>query len=104
MNMEFADAMRSAMNLMRRQKLVEATHVIQGALSGGKPVSSEAPSEAQVMRLAIENKVIDLTAEVIEPEPMASAEPTTDPGQVKSEPAARGSRQVPPHRGPAFQS
>ena len=86
MNMEFADAMRSAMNLMRRQKLVEATHVIQGALSGGKPVSSEAPSEAQVMRLAIENKVIDLTAEVIEPEPMASAEPTTDPGQVQSSP------------------
>jgi hypothetical protein len=72
MNTDFADAMRSAMNLMRRQKLVEATHVIQRALSGVENASS--PSEAQVGRLAIENKVIDLTAEVIESDPMASAE------------------------------
>jgi hypothetical protein len=74
MNIDFADAMRSVMNLMREQKLVEATHVIQSALSGVEPVSSESPSEARVVRLAIENKVIDLTAEVIEPEPMASAD------------------------------
>jgi poly(hydroxyalkanoate) depolymerase family esterase len=73
MNMDFADAMRSAMNLVREQKLVEATRVIQSALSGVEPVSSESPREARVVRLAIENKVIDLTAEVIEPETLASA-------------------------------
>jgi poly(hydroxyalkanoate) depolymerase family esterase len=60
------------MNLMRRQKLVEATHIIQSALSGVE--NSSSPSETQVVRLAIENKVIDLTAEVIEPDSMASAE------------------------------
>jgi len=86
MNMEFADAMRSAMDLMRSQKLVEETHVIQSALSGGTSVSSEASSDAQVKRLAIENRVIDLTAEILEAEPMASAEPTTDLGQVRSSP------------------
>jgi poly(hydroxyalkanoate) depolymerase family esterase len=60
------------MNLMRRQKLVEATHVIQSALSGVE--NSSSPSEPQVVPLAIANKVIDLTAEVIEPDSMASAE------------------------------
>ena len=74
MNMDFADAMRAAMNLTRDQKLIEATRVIQSALSGGEQVSSKSPSEARVVHLAIENKVIDLTAEVIEPETMASAE------------------------------
>ena len=74
MNIDFAGAMRAAMNLMRDQKLAEATRVIRSALSGVGPVSSESPSEARALRLAIENKVIDLTAEVIEPETMASAE------------------------------
>ena len=72
MNMNFADAMGTAMNLTRNQRLIEATRVIQSALSGREPVSSESPSEAQVGRLAIENKVIDLTADVIEPETMGS--------------------------------
>jgi poly(hydroxyalkanoate) depolymerase family esterase len=74
MNIDFAGAMRAAMNLVRDQKLVEATHVIRSALSGVEPVSSESPSEARGLHLAIENKVIDLTAEMIEPETMASAE------------------------------
>ena len=34
MNMDFADAMRAAMKLTQQQKLVEATRIIQGALSG----------------------------------------------------------------------
>ena len=34
MNMDFANAMRAATNLMRDQKLIEATRVIQSALSG----------------------------------------------------------------------
>ena len=38
MNIDFADAMRTAMNLTGEQKLVEATRVIQSALSGGEPV------------------------------------------------------------------
>jgi hypothetical protein len=38
MNMDFADAMRAAMSLTRDQKLVEATRLIQSALSGGEPV------------------------------------------------------------------
>jgi poly(hydroxyalkanoate) depolymerase family esterase len=78
MNIDFADAMRAAMNLMRDQKLVEATRVIQSALSGAEPVSSESPREARAPLLGIDNKVIDLTAEIIEPEIMASAEQTAD--------------------------
>jgi poly(hydroxyalkanoate) depolymerase family esterase len=78
MNVDFANAMRSAMKLISDQKLVEATHVIQSALSGVEPVSSESPSEARVVRRAIQDKVIDLTAEVIEPETIASAALKTD--------------------------
>ena len=78
MNLHFADAIRAAMKLTREQKLIEATRVIQSALSGGEPVPSESPSEARALRLAIENPVIDLTAEVIDPETMASAELKAD--------------------------
>ena len=78
MNIDFADAMRGAMTLTRAQKLIEATRVIQRALSGRAPVSAKSPSEAQVGHLALENKVIDLTAEVIEPETIASAEREAD--------------------------
>jgi poly(hydroxyalkanoate) depolymerase family esterase len=87
MNMDFADAMRAAMNLTRGQKLLEATRVIQSALSGGEPVPSESPSETRAVRLAIENKVIDLTAEVIEPETMASAELEADSRSEQSQPS-----------------
>jgi poly(hydroxyalkanoate) depolymerase family esterase len=87
MNMDFADAMRTAMNLMRDQKLAEATRVIQSALSGGEPVPSESRSEARAISLAIENHVIDLTAEVIEPEMMASAELEADTRSEQSQPS-----------------
>ena len=66
MNTDFATAMRSAMNLIREQKLGDATRIIQGALSRDEPVSSATPSKAQAAPLAIENKVVDLTAEVRE--------------------------------------
>src|SRR5215510_9314538 len=78
MNIDFAEAIRAAMNLTREQKLVEATRVIQRALSGREPVPSESPSEVAAISLAIENHVIDLTAEVIEPETMKSAEVGAD--------------------------
>ena len=87
MNIDFADAMRAAMNLTRDQKLIEATLVIQSALSGGHPVPSESPSEAAAISLAIENHVIDLTAEVIEPEMMASAELEADTRSEQSQPS-----------------
>jgi poly(hydroxyalkanoate) depolymerase family esterase len=87
MNIDFVETMRAAMNLMRDQKLVEATRVIRSALSGGEPVSSESPSETRRPPLAVENKVIDLTAEVIEPETMASAELKTDTRLDQSQPS-----------------
>ncbi len=78
MNTHFANAMRSAMNLIQNQELADATRVIQGALSGVQSVSPGSPSEAQVVPLAIENKVIDLTTKVLEPETMMYAEPEAD--------------------------
>src|SRR5262249_39239232 len=87
MNIDFADAIRAAMNLTRDQKLVEATRVIQRALSGWEPVPSESPSEAAAVSLAIENHVIDLTTEVIEPETMASAELEADTRSEQSQPS-----------------
>ena len=86
MNTDFTNAMRSAMNLVRDQKLTDATRIIQGALSGAEPVSSATPSEAQVAPLAIENKVIDLTAEVRE-ETAAPAELKADTELDLSQPS-----------------
>jgi poly(hydroxyalkanoate) depolymerase family esterase len=71
------------MNLIRNQELVEATRIIQGALSGQQPGSSGSPSEAHV-----ENKFIDLTAEIIEPESMVSAELTADTQLDQSQPSS----------------
>ena len=51
MNIDFADAISAAMNLTRDQKLVEATRVIQRALSGREPVPSESPSEVAAISL-----------------------------------------------------
>jgi poly(hydroxyalkanoate) depolymerase family esterase len=78
MNIDFADAMREAVSLTRDQKLIEATRVIQSALSGGKSVPSKSSNEAASIGLAIETRVIDLTAQVIEPEMMASTELDAD--------------------------
>jgi poly(hydroxyalkanoate) depolymerase family esterase len=78
MNIDFADAMRSAMSLVREQKLLDATRVIKSALSGAAPVSSESPNEAQAVYLGIEEKkVIDLRAEIIEPETIAGLKADT---------------------------
>jgi poly(hydroxyalkanoate) depolymerase family esterase len=87
MHIDFADAMRAAMNLTRAQKLVEATRVIQRALSGPEPIPSESPSEAAAISRVNENHVIDLTAEVIEPETMVSAELKADTRSEQSQPS-----------------
>lgn len=87
MHIDFADAMRAAMNLTRAQKLVEATRVIQRALSGLEPIPSESPSEAAAISRVIANHVIDLTAEVIEPETMVSAELKADTRPEQSQPS-----------------
>jgi poly(hydroxyalkanoate) depolymerase family esterase len=87
MHIDFADAMRAAMNLTRAQKLVEATRVIQRALSGPEPIPSESPSEAAAISLAVESHVIDLTAEVVEPEMMASAELEANTRSEQSQPS-----------------
>jgi poly(hydroxyalkanoate) depolymerase family esterase len=65
MNMDFADAMRAAMQLTRAQKLVEATRIIQSALlSGREQLRPHPPSEKAAKGRAIEKLVIDLTSEV----------------------------------------
>jgi poly(hydroxyalkanoate) depolymerase family esterase len=79
------------MNLIRDQKIADATRIIQSALSGVQPVSSESSSEVQVVPLAIENKVIDLTAEVIAPETIASTQVKADT-QVDQSPPSRFAR------------
>jgi poly(hydroxyalkanoate) depolymerase family esterase len=84
MNIDFA-ALRSAMSLVRDQELAEATRIIQGALS--QPVSSELPSQAHVVPLAIDNKFIDLTAEVIGPETTVTAELKADSQSNHSQPS-----------------
>ena len=72
MNMDFGDGMRAAMRLIQAKKLMQATRVIQSALSGREqPTPPAAP--AGIVR-AIESRVIDLTAEVVEPEATNVAE------------------------------
>jgi len=66
MNMDFAARMRAAMKLAQEQKLMEATRVIQSALSGVNQPGSLADQAPR----AIERRVIDLTAEVVEPDDM----------------------------------
>jgi len=87
MNVDLATTMRSAMNLISDQKLIEATRLIQSALSGAEPASSESPSRAPAVGGAIEHKVIDLTAEVLEPEAPTSAELKTHTPLDKSQPS-----------------
>jgi len=87
MNMDFSDAMRAAMNLTRAQKLVEATRVIQRTLSGRERVPSESSREAALESQAIENHAIDITAEAIEPEMVASAELKADTRSEQSQPS-----------------
>lgn len=89
MNMDFADAMRAAMDLTRGQKLMEATRVLQSALLGRVP--SEPPSEQAPKGRAIEPPTIDLTADVIEPEvtaaPQSEADIRSEQSQLHTIPA-----------------
>jgi len=87
MTIDFVEAMRAAMNLTRAQKLVEATSVIKRALSGREPAPSESSSDPAAVSLAIEHNVIDLTAEVIEAETIASAELKADTRSEQSQPS-----------------
>ncbi len=66
MNMDFANGMRAAMKLMRARKLMEATRVIQGALSDRE--RPEPPTGRAGTARAIEGRIIDLTADVIHTE------------------------------------
>ena len=84
MTMDLANAMRAAINLTRDQKPVEATRVIQTALSGREPFPSSSRSEAATADLAGENQIIKLTAEVIEPETTASVGADTPSRQSHS--------------------
>ena len=72
MNMDFADGMRAAMKLMQAQKLMEATRVIQSALSARDRAAP--PTEQAAKVRAIEGPIIDLTADVIEPDVMTVPE------------------------------
>ena len=61
MNMDLANAMRAATQLTRAQKLMEATRLLQSALSG-REVTPSAPPHAQPAKgRAIEGRVIDIT-------------------------------------------
>jgi poly(hydroxyalkanoate) depolymerase family esterase len=66
MNMDFAVGMRAAMRLVQSKKLMEATRVIQNALSGRERRAPDAvhPKTGRT----IEGPVIDLTAEIIQSE------------------------------------
>ena len=101
MNMDFGDGMRAAMRLIAGKKLMQATRVIQSALSGREqPTPPAAP--AGTLR-AIESRVIDLTAEVVEPEATNVAEGGAGIAPGLSLPpsaalwATRMGKMVPPH-------
>jgi poly(hydroxyalkanoate) depolymerase family esterase len=65
MNMDLANAMRAATQLTRAQKLMEATRLLQSALSGREVVPLTPPHAQAVNRRAIEGRVIDLTPDVV---------------------------------------
>ncbi len=88
MNMDLANAMRAATQLTRAQKLMEATRLLQSALSG-REVAPSAPPHAQPARgRAIEGRVIDLT-------PNITARDLTVPFQGKPDASSEGLRPQP---------
>jgi poly(hydroxyalkanoate) depolymerase family esterase len=101
MNMDFGDGMRAAMRLIQAKKLMQATRVIQIALSGRDEPTPPAPPAGTVR--AIESRVIDLTAEVVEPEATNVAEDGAGIAPEVSLPpsaalwARRMGEMVPPH-------
>jgi poly(hydroxyalkanoate) depolymerase family esterase len=64
MNMDLANAMRAATQLTRSQKLMEATRLLQSALSGREVTPSAPPHAQPARRRAIEGRVIDLTPNI----------------------------------------
>ncbi len=79
MNMDFADAMRAAMNLTRGRRLTEATRLIQNALAGrGRTADGE----------AIEPRVINLTNLT----PNVAASEMAPPSLLELDTGSQGSR------------
>ena len=67
MNMDLANAVRAATQLTRAQKLMEATRLLQSALSG-RDVAPSTPSRAQAAKgRAIEDRVIDISPNTTAP-------------------------------------
>ena len=85
MNMDLANAMRAATQLTRAQELMEATRLLQSALSG-REVAPSTPSHVQAAKgRAIEGRVIDLT-------PNITARDLTVPFQGKPHAPSEGLR------------
>jgi len=83
MNTDFSNAMRAATQLTRAQKLMEATRLLQSALSGGEAVPSTPPHAQPVKGRAIEGRVVDITSDV-------AARDLTVPLQGKPEARSEG--------------
>ena len=89
MNMDLANAMRAATQFTRAQKLMEATRLLQSALSGREVVPSPPPhTEAAAECRALEGRVIDLT-------PNITARDLTVPFQEKPDASSEGLRPQP---------
>lgn len=88
MNMDLAAAMRAATELTRAQKLMEATRLLQSALSGREVAPTEPPYAQAAKGRAIEGRVIDLT-------PNITARDITVPFQRKPDAPSEGSRPQP---------
>ena len=88
MNMDLANAMRAATQLTRDQKLMEATRLLQSALSGREVVPSVIPHGQAAKARALEGRVIDLT-------PNVAARDLTVPSQRKPEALSEGLRPQP---------
>ena len=88
MNMDLANAMRAATQLTRDQKLMEATRLLQSALSGREVVPSASPHAQAAKARAIEGRVIDLT-------PNVAARDLTVPFQGKPDSSSEGLRPQP---------
>jgi poly(hydroxyalkanoate) depolymerase family esterase len=85
MNMDLANAMRAATQLTRAQKLMEATRLVQSALSGREVVPSAPPHAQAAKNRAIEGRVIGLT-------PNITARDLTVPFKGKPEAPTEGLR------------
>jgi poly(hydroxyalkanoate) depolymerase family esterase len=92
MNMNLANAMREATQLTRAQKLLEATRLLQRALSSREMEPSEPAHEHAAEVRAIEGRVTDLTQNV-------AARDFRVPFRGKLDVRSEGSRSQPPTAG-----